>query len=450
MTLPLEFHSIADLGAMYRSGATSPVAAVKACLARIARLDGQVNAFTTVIGTAALKAAHRAAEEIAAGMDRGPLHGIPVALKDLIDMGGVPTGYGSSPVFGTLPARNARLVDRLEAAGAVIIGKTNMLEFAYGAVNPVVGQTNNPWDTHCTAGGSSGGSAAAVAAGMAFAAVGTDTGGSIRIPASYCGIVGLKPSFGSIPMEGVFPLSWTLDHVGPMARTAADALTLFDALTGQRGATEPLPLAGCRMGILRDQADAPFLRPGVRAAFDAAVDILKQAGVTFHDIHIPELEGMVQTVFDILLPEAAIIHKERRLAYPADYAAQTLSQIEAGPAVTAIAHLEALAHRRALTSATEAALNGIDALLTPTCPWVSPAEDPDVVGDAGIEELYWTAPTNLTGLPSVSLFGGTGEGGLPVGIMLTGARGGDRRLMRLAMAVEGVIPPVIAPVMARA
>ena len=450
MTDLVAFQTIAALGAQFRSGALAPRAATQACLDRIARLDGAVNAFTTVIADHALAAADRAGAELGFGADRGPLHGVPVALKDLIDMGGVPTGYGSTAVFQTHPARNAVLVDRLENAGAVIIGKTNMLEFAYGAVNPAVGQTNNPWDTRCTAGGSSGGSAGAVAAGMAYAAVGTDTGGSIRIPAAYCGIVGLKPSFGLVPLDGVFPLSWTLDHAGPMARTSADALALLDAMTGAQGATDAIPLAGRRFGILRDHSDAPCIRPDVRAAFDAACARLAAAGATFHDVRLPELHGMVQALLDILLPEAAIIHETRRAANPQGYAPQTLAQIEAGPSVTGIAYLKGLEHRRILTAAMEAALGGIDALIAPTAPWVSPAADPVVVGDAGFEELHCSGPTNLTGLPSVSVFAGTGRGGLPVGLMLTGPRGSDRRLLRLAAGAEAALAPMIAPPMAAA
>lgn len=447
MSEGLVFQTIAALGAQFRSGTTTPRAATEACLDRIARLDGGVNAFITVTTDLALRAADQAGVELGAGSDRGPLHGVPIALKDLIDVGGVPTGYGSSPVFRTHPLRNAILVDRLEAAGAVIVGKTNMLEFAYGAVNPAVGQTNNPWDTRCTAGGSSGGSAAAVAAGMAVAAVGTDTGGSIRIPAAYCGIVGLKPTFGLLPLDGVFPLSSTLDHAGPMARTSADALALLDAMMGAQGAVEAIPLAGRRFGILRDHCDDPCIRPDLRAAFDAACARMADAGATFHDVRLPELQGMVKAFLDILLPEAAIIHQTRRAAHPEGYAAQTLAQIDAGPSVTGIAYLKGLEHRRILTAAMERALAGIDALIGLTVPWVSPTVDPVVIDDAGFEELHCTGATNLTGLPSVSLFGGTGESGLPAGIMLTGPRGGDRRLLRLAAGIESVMPPTVAPAM---
>ncbi|MCC5972998.1 MAG: amidase [Rubellimicrobium sp.] len=441
------FMSIAALGRAFRDGGITPFEAVEDCLNRIARHDGVLNAFATVTADTAREAARRAAAELSQGIDRGPLHGVPVALKDLIDVAGVPTGYGSSPVFCTVPGRNARIAERLEAAGAVLVGKTNLLEFAYGAVNPVVGQTNNPWDSDRTSGGSSGGSAAAVAAGMAFAAVGTDTGGSIRIPASYCGIVGLKPTFGLVPLEGVFPLSWTLDHAGPMARTCADALAFLDALTAETGPTEALPLQGRRFGILRDHSGAPCIRPDVSAAFEAALAGMARAGATFQDVWLPELEGMAEALLDILLPEAAIIHESRLAAHADAYADVTRAQIEAGPGVSGIAYLKGHAHRKRLTAAMEAALDGIDALIGPTAPWVSPAEDPAVVGDEGYDEMLCTGPTNLTGLPALSLFGGTGADGLPVGIMLTGARGADRRLLRIGSGIETVIAPQIAPTM---
>lgn len=421
---------------MFRTGKATPRMATEACFKQIAIHDGQVNAFTTGTPDLAFAAADRASAELAAGADRGALHGVPIAIKDLIDVVGVPTGYGSGPIFRTHPQRNAALVNRLEAAGAVILGKTNMLEFAYGAVNPAVGQTNNPWDIRRTAGGSSGGSAAAVASGMAFAALGTDTGGSIRIPAAYCGIVGLKPTFGWLPLDGVFPLSWSLDHAGPMARSSADALILLDALTGQSGPCEAVSLAGKRFGILRDHADAACIHLDVRAAFDRFCGEMAAAGAKFHDVHIPELYGSVQALLDIVVPEAGIIHASRREAHPEGYSAQTLAQINAGPTVTAMAYLRGLDHQRRLTDAMRQALDGCDALIGPTAPWVSPEVDPVVVGDAGFDELHCTGPLNLTGMPAVTVFAGLGSDGLPVGVQFIGPKGADRYLLRLAISIE--------------
>ena len=226
------FRSIAALGRDYRRGALSPTAVVEACLQRIDRDDGQLNAIVSTLAESARTDAARAEEELAAGRDRGPLHGIPVGIKDLVNIAGTVTGFGSDPVFAAPATRDAAMVAHLREAGAVLIAKTNLLEFAYGAVNPRVGQTNNPWDTGRTAGGSSGGSAASVAAGLCYAAVGTDTGGSIRIPAAYCGAVGLKPTYGLVPLAGVSMLSWSLDHAGPIARSCADAAALLGRAHG--------------------------------------------------------------------------------------------------------------------------------------------------------------------------------------------------------------------------
>lgn len=432
--------TIAEVAALYRQRATTPREVTETCLARIKAHDGTLNAFTTVMADHARAAADRAGAELARGHDRGPLHGIPVGVKDIIDIAGQPTGYGSHPAFRTMATRNATLIDRLETAGAILIGKTNCLEFAYGAVNPAVGQTNNPRDPTRTAGGSSGGSAAAVAAGMALAAIGTDTGGSIRIPAAYCGVTGLKPTCGTVPMEGVFPLSPTLDHAGPIARTAACTLALHDALTATTGPTAAIPPHSLRLGILRDHADAPCLRPDVRAAFAAACAALRTAGATLTDIRL-DLTGMADTLVTILLPEAALIHATRRAEHPSAYAPATLAQIDAGPGVTAMDWLRAMDRRRALTEAMEAALDGLDALIAPTAPWVAPAEDPAVTHDAGFDEMLCTGPTNLTGLPSVTIPCGTGDHGLPVGLLLTGPRHGDRRLLRVAAGLEPHLQP---------
>lgn len=445
MALP----TIAALAADYREARRHPTDATQACLERMAAHDAALNAMITITADDALAAAARAGDELRRGIDRGPLHGVPIALKDLIDVAGVPTGYGSAPIFRTVPTRHAPLVERLERAGAVIVGKTNLLEFAYGVVHPQVGQTNNPHDPARTAGGSSGGSAAAVAAGMAVAAIGTDTGGSIRVPAAYCGVVGHKPTFGLLPLEGVFPLSWTLDHAGPMARTSACALSLLDVLADAKGPTDALPVAGRRFGILRAHVDDPCIRPDVRAAFDAACARLADAGATFVDVHLPELAGMAETLLAILLPEATRIHADLLAAHADAYAPQTRAQLEAGPTVTAMAYLEAFDHRRRLTEATEAALESLDALVAPSVPWVAPAEDPAVV-DAhdGYAEMHCTGPANLTGLPSVSIYGGPGADGLPTGFMLTGVRGGDRRLLRVAMGIEALLPAAPVPSLA--
>ena len=227
-----------------------------------------------------MKAARVARSELQRGVDRGPLHGIPVALKDNIDTAGIRTTGGSRVWSDRVPETDAELVVRLRTAGAVVIGKTNMQEFAHGVPHDDFGQTRNPWDISRSAGGSSGGSAAAVVSGFCYAAVGTDTGGSIRVPASYCGAVGLKPTYGLVSTEGVFPLSWSLDHAGPITRSSRDAALMLQGLTGRDQAKHDVDLAQLRCGIIAPHAEGPELEEDVRRSFDEACQLLTSAGAT--------------------------------------------------------------------------------------------------------------------------------------------------------------------------
>ena len=274
------FLSVAELGQGYRQGRFTPLQVVDAALARLARLEPRLNAFAYPMSVAARVQASKATEDFAQDRNLGPLHGIPVVIKDLIDVKGAPTGYGSKVVSPKVATSDASVVFRLRAAGAVILGKTNLLEYAYGIAHPSIGQTNNPYDPTRTAGGSSGGSAAAVAAGIVPVAIGTDTGGSIRIPAAYCGIVGLKPSYGLVPLDGVFPLSPSLDHVGPLARTAACAATVLSVMSGQAELSQAVPIKGLRIGILRRHFPKATEHAGIAVCVDAALDALRRAGAT--------------------------------------------------------------------------------------------------------------------------------------------------------------------------
>lgn len=435
------FCDVAGAAAAFRNGSADPVAETQAALDRIAAAEPLLNAFALIAKDCAVAQAERAAAELAAGFDRGPFHGIPVSVKDIVDMGGLVTGYGTSaPLRSGSQTRNAQLVDRLEAAGAVILGKNNCLEFAYGAVNPEVGQTNNPHDPNRTAGGSSGGGAAAVAAGLVWGAVGTDTGGSIRIPAAYCGITGFKPSFGAISLDGVFPLSPTLDHAGPMTRSAADALLMFDVLSGQSGAGDPFPLRKLRLGVIREQARSAVIRPDVAAAFDAALSILAEAGVLIEEISLPELSGFEERLVEILLPEATLVHASRLVDHADDYGPQTLAQLQAGPGVSAMTYLSARDYTVSLAKAYARTMIGFDALIAPSVAWIAPEEDPAIDGEEGYAEMLCSGMGNLVGAPSVSIFAGTGEAGMPVGLTLNGPVGADRKLMRVAATVEAQLP----------
>ena len=436
----IAFRSIAALGEDYRRGGLTPTAVAEACLERIQRHDGSLNAIAPGLAAEARAEAARAEAELAAGRDRGPLHGIPVGIKDLVDIAGTVTGFGSDPVFAARAARDAAMVAHLREAGAVLIAKTNLLEFAYGAVNPRVGQTNNPWDIARTAGGSSGGSAAAVAAGLCYAAVGTDTGGSIRIPAAYCGVVGLKPTYGLVPLAGVSMLSWSLDHAGPMARSCADAAALLGGLTGTSVDASPLPLRGLRFGLIASLRDDDATTPGVRAGMDSACAVLRDAGAAIEEVEIEGLAETAEALLHVLLPETSVILGRLLDEHPEALAEQTRAQLELGFALPATAHVRAQQFRRFLGQRFLAALARYDALLSPGVPWEAPAEDPAIDGAEGYGEMLCSAPTNLCGLPSLVLPCGRGEGGMPVSLQLVGPPHSDERLLRIGAALEPAFP----------
>jgi aspartyl-tRNA(Asn)/glutamyl-tRNA(Gln) amidotransferase subunit A len=437
----LSFLSVAVLSERYRRGELSPVEVVRASLERIEQLDGRLNAWITVAADEALAAAGEAERSLRAGEDRGPLHGIPVALKDNVDTAGMPTTCASRILRSNVPASDAAVAERLRDAGAIVVGKTNLLEFAYGIVHPDFGQCNNPWNTDRTSGGSSSGSAAAVAAGMVPLAVGTDTGGSIRIPAAYCGIVGLKPTYGLVSHRGVFPLSWSLDHVGPLARSAEDALLLLRAMagpgTGGGGGSHAAEdgLAGVRVGIVREHLGAD-LRPGVRAAFDAAVGAMSEAGARVDEIGIPTLAHADDAEMAIIAPEATAVHEGWLRSRPQDYAPMTRVQLEMGLTIPATEYVRAQRFRSVLSSRFAEAFERVDLVVSPTVAWVAPAEDPAIAGDEGATEGRRTGPYNLTGMPAVTVPCGLGEDGLPAALQLAGPWWSDELVLRAAAAFE--------------
>ncbi len=436
----LAFEDIAGLGRHYRSGAASPVEVTELLLARIEALNPTLNAFITVTAERARAQARRAEADLRAGQDRGPLHGVPIALKDLVDVAGVPTTCGSRIRAAFVPERTAPLAARLEAAGAVLLGKTNMLEFAYGVAHPDYGQANNPHDADRTAGGSSGGSAAAVAAGLCFAAIGTDTGGSIRIPAAYCGVAGLKPTYGAVDLEGVFPLSWSLDHAGPLARRSEDARLTLEALTGRPHAA-PRGVAGLRLGVLSGYAQPDALQPGVREVFRAALAALEAQGATLSEVHLPELALADDALMQVLLPEASAAHDPWLRAHAQDYAPMTRTQLELGFTVPAVTYVRAQQFRRLLSRRCLQAFETVDALLSPTAPWVAPHEDPAIAGDEGAAEARWTGPHNLTGFPALSVCAGHDAAGLPVGLQVITLPGADARALAIGSAAEVWLVP---------
>ena len=427
------FLSVTELGAGYRRGSFTPTMVVDQALARQDRMEPALNAFAYVNADAIRKDAARATAELAAGRDLGPLHGIPVAIKDLIEVAGMPTGYGSKVHAPRIASHDAALVVRLRAAGAVIFGKTNLLEYAYGIAHPEIGQTNNPHDPARTAGGSSGGSAASVAAGIVPLAIGTDTGGSIRIPAAYCGIVGVKPTFALVPLDGVFPLSWSLDHAGPLARSVEDAAIALACLSGQ-----PMPLTRVqvpiRIGLIIDQfSQTPIGKP----ATDLVQAFLRRLGATMVELDCPGLNRANATLMTVLGPEAALIHAPLMALNAAGYAPGTRAQIESGGTVLATDYLAARRVQADLSRQVEGLFGQVDVLLAPSVPFVAPHEDPVIV-DNQDSEMLSSGFANVTGHPSLSLPCGAIDG-LPVGIQLTGALGQDLRLLSFAAEIAGAL-----------
>ena len=443
------YTDITTLGRLYRTHVISPVEATRAVLDRIRRLDQRLNSFITVLEQPALAQARQAEAELASGRDRGPLHGVPISLKDLIDTAGTRTTAASRLWGDRVPATSATVVRRLEQAGAVLIGKCNLLEFAYGIVHPDYGQCNNPWDIQRTSGGSSSGSAASVAAGMGWGSVGTDTGGSIRIPAAYCGVVGLKPTYGRVSLHGICPLSVSLDHAGPLARTVADAAILFAALAGYdpldphslaESATDETvaitdDLRGLRLGIVAEHMGAD-LQPGVAEATWAAVRVLEQAGMHVREIQIASLAAADDALLAAIMPEATLVHADWLRDHPTAYAAPTRAQLEQGSQIAAVDYLRAQAYRQQLRADMLGALREVDVLISPTVAWEAPVEDPPVGQGQGADEARRTGPYNLTGLPAISVPCGFGSQGLPLGLQIAAAPLAEHRLLQVAHTYE--------------
>jgi Asp-tRNA(Asn)/Glu-tRNA(Gln) amidotransferase A subunit family amidase len=428
------------------AGQASSAELVEAALGRIAALDGRLGAFVTVLADEARAEAAARDAERAAGRPLGPLHGLPVAVKDLLDVAGAVTGAGSPKLAGNRAARDALVVARLRAAGAVIVGKTRTHEFAYGVLTP---GTVNPWDERRIAGGSSGGSAAAVAAGLVGLAVGSDTAGSIRIPAACCGVVGLKPTHGAVPVTGVWPLAWSCDHVGPIAADVAGATLLFEAMAARPAADGAEPPAHPRLGRLEADALGP-VDPRVTAALDGLCGRLAAAGAVVDEVSLP-LAAARAAVAAIVLPEAAAAHA-RLLAETgeAGYGPPVLAALRLGQAAPAADYVAGLRYRGRFLALVEELLAGRDALLLPTLPCVAPEAGERTVTvaghTAGVQAFLTALPGafNCSGSPVLSLPVAT-VGGLPVAASLVGRVGGDAGLLRLGAWVEERIPPIGSP-----
>lgn len=451
MSDDLTYLSIAEAAARIRRRDLSPVDLTEACLARIGIADGKLNAFITLTAETALAEAKAAADEIAAGKHRGPLHGIPVALKDIFDVAGVKTTAASKILAENVPSEDSGVTRKLREAGAVLLGKTNLHQFAFGATgrSSDFGPACNPWDVARVTGGSSSGSGAAVASGECFMAMGTDTGGSIRIPASLCGTVGLKPTFGRVSKAGLLPLSWSLDHAGPLTRTAEDAAIVLQAIAGRDerddwSSHEPVPdytaslrdgVKGLRIGV-PDSFFNESLLPEIDAAVKEAVKVLEGLGAAVEPVTLPFIADIPNAVTAIMLPEALAYHQKWMAERPEDYADDVRYRLELGSAFLAVDYVQAQRFREmAVRAWRDEVFSKFDLIATPsTQTTATPIEASDLSVVFSLIRL--TNPLNLLGIPAISVPCGFSPDGLPIGLQLAGRWWDEATVLRAAHAYE--------------
>jgi aspartyl-tRNA(Asn)/glutamyl-tRNA(Gln) amidotransferase subunit A len=466
----LAFASITEIARLFRTSKLSPVELTELMLARIERTSPKLNAYITVTGEVARAQAKRAEAELGVKgkqktrTDRGFLQGVPFSLKDNICTEGIRTTAGSKILRDYFPEQDAPIVRHLKRAGAVLLGKTNMHEFAYGVTtnNPHYGPARNPWDTTRIPGGSSGGSAAAVAAGLCFGSIGTDTGGSIRIPAALCGIVGLKPGLGRVDARGVIPLSVTHDCVGPLARTVADTAILFRAIVDGNGKGESQrghgrskrKLSKVRVGIPRNFF-FDVISAEVQKSFLDAVQCIRGLGAKIKDISIPRLAQTEQAGNRVAWAEASYYHQQAGW-FPNradEYGEDVRSRLEAGGKVLAVEYLEAMEQRRDFISQLREVMEkeAIDALMVPSTPIAAP-----VIGEESTRVarshhttrallLRLNRPANLAGLPAISVPCGFTAQGLPVGLQFIGADHTEQLLLGIADTYQHLNPSTVPP-----
>jgi aspartyl-tRNA(Asn)/glutamyl-tRNA(Gln) amidotransferase subunit A len=467
----LAFASIEEVARLYRKRKLSPVEVTKLMLARIEQLNPKLNAYVTVTSEIALVQAKKAEGELFAPRgrkghrDRGPLHGIPISLKDNIYTKNVRTTAGSKILKDFVPLHDALVWAKLQEAGAILLGKTNLHEFAYGVTtnNPHYGPTRNPWDIARIPGGSSGGSAAAVAAGLCYGSIGTDTGGSIRIPASLCGIVGVKPGVGRVSVEGIVPLSPRLDFAGPLARTVADAALLLDPIL-LRGKKEPSisspqevsvrSLRKLRLGLPRGFF-FDVISEDVYLAFHEAVRELQKRGATVKGMSVPLVSETEEAGNHIAWAEATHYHQQAGWfpAHSAEYGEDVWTRLEMGTRISATAYLKALETRDKFIQQFHLATadTDVDAIVVPTTPIAAPliGEEKIRIGKENHSTrallLRLNRPANLAGIPALSLPCGFTATGLPVGLQLIGAVADEHLLLRIAQVAQGLLPVLRRP-----
>ena len=445
--------TLREVGARIANRELGSVEVTEATLRRIEEVDPRLNAYVHVAGEQALAAAKAADGAIAAGYHLGPLHGVPMALKDLVAVRGQVSSAGSKILQDLIPAEDATIAARLRAAGAIFVGRLNMHEFAYGVTtnNPHYGAARNPWDTDRTPGGSSGGSGAAVAARLCFAAIGTDTGCSIRLPSAFNGIAGIRPSIGRVSNHGITPLAWTLDTAGPMCRTVEDCALMLAAIAGydardRQTANVPVPdyateldrgLEGVRIGVVEDFT-LSGLQIGVERAVAGSIGVLESAGAQIRDVALRDLEPSISALLTVDIAEPSAYHAAWLRERPGDYGDDVRTLLEAGELYLATHYIQAQRYRTVLRDQFTDLLRDVDAILTPTVPFTAPPVGTTEVRLESGEELAiipavmrYNALPPLVGMPALSVPCGFSADGLPVGMQLIGRAFDEGTLFRI-------------------
>ncbi|MCK5552265.1 MAG: aspartyl/glutamyl-tRNA amidotransferase subunit A [Deltaproteobacteria bacterium] len=449
--------SITGVSELIRKKEISPVEVIDAFLERIEGVQRRLNAFITVLEGQARRAAKEAEEEILKGHYRGPLHGIPLAAKDLFFTAGVKTTCGTRILADFVPDENGTVISRLIEAGAIIVGKANMHEFAFGTtnLNSHYGHARNPWNTEHITGGSSGGSAAALASSCALLALGTDTGGSIRIPSALCGIVGLKPTYGRVSKYGVYPLCWSLDHPGPMARTAADVAIALGFIAGydpKDPCSQDVPVDDYYSGLTGDIKDVLVgvpdtfyfeqIKPEVKASAEKAIDGLRDLGAEVRPVHIPDLDEAAAATFLILSSEAASCLEKFHRTRPDDIGDDVRARLDLGALHLATHYVKAQRIRRITQENFRKVFVEVDVLVTPGVSITAPRLEESTVRleednvPVGVALTRCTRIYNLVGLPSVSVPVGLSPAGLPIGIQIAGRPFDEGLVLRVADAYQ--------------
>ncbi|MFA5580727.1 MAG: amidase [Paracoccaceae bacterium] len=434
--------TIAEAGALFRARKLSPVELLQHCMNQIERWDGELNSFLHISRERALRDARAAERRILGGDALGPLDGIPIAHKDVIDTKGIPTTGHSRWLENNIPARDAEVVSQLDAAGSVLLGKLATYEFAMGGPSDDLPWPfpRNPWDVSRFAGGSSSGSGVAVAAGLVLGATGTDTGGSVRVPSAFCGVVGLKPTFGAISNAGLLPLAYSMDHIGPMAWTVHDCALLFDGMRGRGSAPDFTPangdLKGCRIGVIRHFFEEDTkVSPDQISAINAAVGVFRDLGAVVEDVQLSSLLEYHACGALILCTEASAVHHDRIKSHPEKFGERMRALLTIGSLFTGVDYVQAMRRRNELCREMAAMFAQYDVLIT-----VGAAGEPPLLA----EVPYWTTlstptytiPFNVTGNPAMTVCCGFGSGGMPLGMQIIGPPDGESALFKIGHAYE--------------